>query len=233
MKKIALVLAGTALLSACNMEKAEVESDDQKGSYALGFRTGEQMSSVETLDIDAMLAGIRDGYNGAESQLPSEELDSQIQAFQTRFMEAQQAEATAAAAEKLAESEAFLAANAEKEGVTVTESGLQYEVLAEGAADAASPTLESAVEVHYHGTLPDGTIFDSSVERDQPATFELTYIIKAWQEALPMMKVGDKWRLTVPPELGYGEQGSGGAIGPNEVLIFEVELLSIVQPDAQ
>ena len=124
-------------------------------------------------------------------------------------------------------SETFLKENGAREGVTTTDSGLQYEVLASGEEGAASPTLEDTVEVHYHGTLPDGTVFDSSVDRGQPATFGLQHIIKGWQEALPMMKEGDKWKIVVPPALGYGEQGAGGDIGPNQVLIFEIELLDV------
>jgi FKBP-type peptidyl-prolyl cis-trans isomerase FklB len=132
-----------------------------------------------------------------------------------------------AAGNNLEASEKFLAENAERDGVTVTESGLQYEVLESGEEGAASPTLEDTVEVHYHGTLPDGTVFDSSVERGQPASFGLQHIIPAWQEALPMMKEGDKWKVVVPPSLGYGEQGAGGDIGPNQALIFEIELLDV------
>ena len=143
------------------------------------------------------------------------------------MMAAQQKKVEEEAGKNLEASEKFLADNAERDGGTVTDSGMQYEVLASGEEGAASPTLNDTVEVHYHGTLPDGTVFDSSVEREQPATFGLQQIIPGWQEALPMMKEGDKWKIVLPPSLAYGEQGAGGDIGPNQVLIFEIELLDV------
>ncbi|MCH9784023.1 MAG: FKBP-type peptidyl-prolyl cis-trans isomerase, partial [Gammaproteobacteria bacterium] len=147
--------------------------------------------------------------------------------YQTRMMEARQKKMEEQAQANLEEGQAFLDENADKDGVEVTDSGLQYQVLESGEEGAQSPTLEDTVEVHYKGMLRDGTVFDSSIERDKPAVFGLKHIIPGWQEALPMMKVGDKWKLFLPPELGYGEQGAGGDIGPNEVLIFEVELLDV------
>ena len=224
MKKLGIVLAGTVLLAACGQENAEVKTDDQKASYALGFRSAEQMRSLENLDLDAMVAGLRDGFDEkGESRLGDEDLDQLIRDFQGRMMAAQQKKVEEEAGKNLEASEKFLADNAERDGVTVTDSGMQYEVLASGEEGAASPTLNDTVEVHYHGTLPDGTVFDSSVEREQPATFGLQQIIPGWQEALPMMKEGDKWKIV----LAYGEQGAGGDIGPNQVLIFEIELLDV------
>ena len=228
MKKLGIVLAGTVLLAACGQENAEVKTDDQKASYALGFRSAEQMRSLENLDLDAMVAGLRDGFDEkGESRLGDEDLDQLIRDFQGRMMAAQQKKVEEEAGKNLEASEKFLADNAERDGVTVTDSGMQYEVLASGEEGAASPTLNDTVEVHYHGTLPDGSVFDSSVERDQPATFGLQQIIPGWQEALPMMKEGDKWKIILPPSLAYGEQGAGGDIGPNQVLIFEIELLDV------
>ena len=228
MKKLGIVLAGTVLLAACGQESAEVKTDDQKASYALGFRSAEQMRSLENLDLDAMVAGLRDGFDEkGESRLGDEDLDQLIRDFQGRMMAAQQKKVEEEAGKNLEASEKFLAENAERDGVTVTDSGMQYEVLASGEEGAASPTLNDTVEVHYHGTLPDGTVFDSSVERDQPATFGLQQIIPGWQEALPMMKEGDKWKIVLPPSLAYGEQGAGGDIGPNQALIFEIELLDV------
>ncbi|MEE2603740.1 MAG: FKBP-type peptidyl-prolyl cis-trans isomerase [Pseudomonadota bacterium] len=228
MKKLGIVLAGTVLLAACGQESAELKSDDQKVSYALGFRSAEQMRSLENLDLEAMVAGLRDGFaEDGKSQLGDEDLDQLIRDFQGRMIEAQQKKMEEQAGNNLEASEKFLAENAERDGVTVTDSGLQYEVLESGEEGAASPTLEDTVEVHYHGTLPDGAVFDSSVERGQPASFGLQHIIPAWQEALPMMKEGDKWKVFVPPSLGYGEQGAGGDIGPNQALIFEIELLDV------
>lgn len=127
----------------------------------------------------------------------------------------------------LEEGNAFLEENKAKEGVVTTESGLQYEVLKEG--DGAKPTAEDQVKVHYHGTLIDGTVFDSSVDRGQPATFVVGKVIPGWTEALQLMSVGSKYKLFIPSELAYGERGSQGAIGPNSVLMFDVELLEIVK----
>ncbi len=121
----------------------------------------------------------------------------------------------------------FLANNAQKEGVKMTDSGLQYKVLQEGTG--ASPKLEDKVTVHYHGTLLDGTVFDSSVDRGQPASFPVSGVIPGWTEALQMMKVGDKWQVYIPSELAYGPRGAGGQIGPNEALIFDVELIEIAE----
>lgn len=234
MKKFAIVLAGTVMLAACGGEKdksadVELKSEDQKASYALGFRSAEQMSAMENLDLDAMVAGLRDGFGDEpESRLGEDaDMDQLIRDYQTRMMEARQKKMEEQAQANLEEGQAFLEENADKDGVEVTDSGLQYQVLESGDEGAQSPTLEDTVEVHYKGMLRDGTVFDSSIERDKPAVFGLKHIIPGWQEALPMMKVGDKWKLFLSPELGYGEQGAGGDIGPNEVLIFEVELLDV------
>lgn len=234
MKKFAIVLAGTVMLAACGGEKdksadVELKSEDQKASYALGFRSAEQMSAMENLDLDAMVAGLRDGFGDEpESRLGEDaDMDQLIRDYQTRMMEARQKKMEEQAQANLEEGQEFLDENADKGGVEVTDSGLQYQVLESGDEGAQSPTLEDTVEVHYKGMLRDGTVFDSSIERDKPAVFGLKHIIPGWQEALPMMKVGDKWKLFLPPELGYGEQGAGGDIGPNEVLIFEVELLDV------
>jgi FKBP-type peptidyl-prolyl cis-trans isomerase len=127
------------------------------------------------------------------------------------------------------ESEAFLAANAQKEGVVTTATGLQYLVLTEGAAGGTSPTLQDSVLAHYHGTLIDGSVFDSSVDRGEPAEFGVSQVIAGWTEALQLMKAGDKWRLFIPSALAYGETGSG-PIGPHSALIFDVELLEVKAP---
>lgn len=240
MKKFAIVLAGTVMLAACGGEKdksadVELKTEDQKASYALGFRSAEQMSAMENLDLEAMIAGLRDGFaDKPESRLGEDaDMDQLIRDYQTRMMEARQKKMEEQAQANLKEGQAFLEENADKDGVKVTDSGMQYKVLESGKEGAESPTLEDTVEVHYKGMLRDGTVFDSSIERDKPAVFGLKHIIPGWQEALPMMKVGDKWKLFLPPELGYGEQGAGGDIGPNEVLIFEVELLDVKDQGAK
>jgi FKBP-type peptidyl-prolyl cis-trans isomerase FklB len=237
MKKLGLILAGSMVLVACNNpEQPKLDDDTKKASYAIGYRTGEQMQGLmQDMDLEAFLAGMRHGTQGdsAEPMLSDEELDQAIQDYQEQQRAAAEAKAKKAAEDNVAEGEKFREENAAKDGVTTTESGLQYEVLVSGEDGAAQPTLEDTVVVDYHGTLPDGTVFDSSVERGQPATFPLGGIIKGWQEALTMMKVGDKWRIVLPPELAYGERGAGAVIGPNQTLIFEVELLDIEGDDAE
>src|SRR5699024_2579128 len=143
-------------------------------------------------------------------------------------MWAGQEEQQAQSAEVEKQGKAFLEENAKKEGVTVLESGLQYEVLEEGDG-GPKPKAEDTVKTHYHGTLVDGTVFDSSQDRGEPVEFPVNGVIEGWQEALQLMSVGDKWRIVLPPELAYGEHGAGGMIGPNATLIFEVELLEIVE----
>ena len=142
-------------------------------------------------------------------------------------MQRQAEEEAAALAGNLAESEAFLTENSQNSGVTVLESGLQYEIIQSGPADGESPTSSNSVLAHYHGTLPDGSVFDSSVDRGEPATFGVSQVIAGWTEALQLMKVGDKWRLFIPPDMAYGEASPTPAIPPNSALVFEVELLEV------
>ena len=232
MNKFALLIAGTVALTACgDNPKVNLDSEDKKAAYSLGYRTGEQMQGrMDGIDLDSFLAGMRAGALGEEqvkALMAAEDMDAAITAFQQKKMEEEQAEMAREADENLAAGAAYRSTHAEQEGVTVTESGLQYEVLAKG--DGASPSAEDTVVAHYHGTLIDGTVFDSSVDRGEPATFPLNRVIQGWQEALPMMKIGDKWRIVLPPHLAYGEQGAGGVIGPNATLVFEVELKDIVK----
>lgn len=190
-----------------------------KLSYSLGVNIGEGMKQqgfgVE--DFESFTAGIKDVFAKNIKLSPDEMntvLNDEFQRVQREVVDAQKAIG-----------EAFLAENAKREGVIVTESGLQYEILKEG--DGPIPKLSDSVTTHYHGTLPDGKVFDSSVERNQPATFPVSGVIKGWTEALQMMKTGSKYRLFVPSDLAYGERGAGGDIGPHQALIFDVELLSI------
>jgi FKBP-type peptidyl-prolyl cis-trans isomerase len=179
------------------------------------------------VDLDALVAGIRDGMGGT-LQMTEEEIVAVLQEFST----AQQAKAAAAVEQMTQAGKDFLVENATKEGVLSTASGLQYQVIT-GAADAgaATPQLTDTVRVHYHGTLIDGTVFDSSVDRGEPITFPLDGVIPGWTEGLQLMKVGDKFRLFIPSELGYGANPVG-PIPANSVLIFEVELLGIEAPAA-
>ncbi len=195
-----------------------------QASYGIGRQIGDQVASnpFEGLDADAVAQGVMDALKGEEMAVEVEDLRAAFGVINERM----QAEQEAKAKEASAAGVKFLEENAKKDGVTVTESGLQYEVLTTG--DGEKPTADSTVRTHYHGTLIDGTVFDSSYDRGQPAEFPVGGVIRGWTEALQMMTVGSKWRLTIPYELAYGEQGAGGAIGPFQTLVFDVELLEIL-----
>jgi len=205
------------------MSELLLNTQELQASYGIGLQMGEQLRSqpFEGLDIPAVAAGIADAFASAESKVSQEELQAAFQTISARM----QAEAEEQAKVLGAAGAEYLAENAKKEGVQVTASGLQFEVIAEGAGD--KPTAESTVSVHYHGTLVDGSVFDSSVERGQPAEFPVGGVIAGWTEALQLMTVGSKYKLTIPSELAYGERGAGAAIGPHATLVFEVELLAI------
>lgn len=197
-----------------------------KASYIIGTNIGGQMKSDGlNLDLNALMRGIQDGLAGAKPALTPEEIQAAMQAFQAEVQANQAKMAAAAGDTNTKEGAAYLAANKAKPGVQTTPSGLQYEVLKQGTG--ATPKATDQVTTHYRGTLINGKVFDSSYDRGQPATFPVNGVIKGWTEALQLMKVGDKWRLHVPAELAYGARGAGQDIGPNAVLIFEVELLGI------
>lgn len=234
MKFRILVPAAAALLIAgCNQgggDTAEVtqapESFEQKYSYALGKDIGASLGQLpKDVDEGYLFQGVRDGLGGSEGLMNDEEKLAVLNEFRTQMQQAQMEEQQAAAGENKTAGEAFRKENAAKDGVETTESGLQYEVLTEGEGE--SPTAEDTVTVHYTGTLIDGTEFDSSHKRGQPATFPLTGVIKGWTEGLQLMNVGGKYRLVIPPELAYGANGAGGKIGPNATLVFEIDLLGI------
>ena len=205
--------------------QVDLSSEDNQIAYSIGANIGQNLLAqrvVEGIDLDLFLAGMADAITG-NTQMDQEAM---MQAIQT-FMQRQAEEEAAALAGNLAESEAFLAENSQNSGVTVLESGLQYEILQSGPADGESPTSSNSVLAHYHGTLPDGSVFDSSVDRGEPATFGVSQVIAGWTEALQLMKVGDKWRLFIPPDMAYGEASPTPAIPPNSALVFEVELLEV------
>jgi FKBP-type peptidyl-prolyl cis-trans isomerase FklB len=222
MKKVNLLIVSIALiLSSCNNANYKTpETEMEKVSYSLGVNvaTGVKAQGIESLDINAISKAINDVFEGNDLDISEEESMQVLQEYFGKI-----------AAEKQAKSSevgiAFLAENATKEGVTTTESGLQYEILSSG--DGAKPNATDQVTVHYHGMLTDGTVFDSSVDRGEPATFPVNGVIPGWVEALQLMSVGDKWKLTIPSELAYGDRGAGGLIGPGATLVFEVELLGI------
>lgn len=224
-----LSLMISSLLASFMMQpvfsQVDLSSEDNQIAYSIGANVGQNLLAqrvVEGIDIDSFLAGMADAIEG-NTQMDQEAM---MQAIQT-FMQRQADEEAAALAENLAESEAFLAENAQNSGVTVLASGLQYEIIQSGPAGGESPTSSNSVLAHYHGTLPDGTVFDSSVDRGEPATFGVSQVISGWTEALQLMKVGDKWRLFIPPDMAYGEASPTPAIPPNSALVFEVELLEV------
>ena len=199
--------------------------DNELIGYFLGFSVGQNMGQsgfkADDLTLESFLAGFKDGVTLKKPTLTPEQLQAAQGKIQALLQKRQVEMATA----QKAKGEKFLADNAKKEGVKTLEGGVQYKVLKAGSG--ASPKPTDTVQVHYTGKLIDGSVFDSSVKRGQPASFRVNQVIQGWQMALQKMKVGDKWMLVIPSELAYGEQGSQGAIGPNEVLQFEVELLGI------
>ena len=226
------LLAATLLLSGCGSGSgygpATLETDDQKASYGIGRQMGQNLRPAQgKLDMAAFLKGLEDAMADAESAVPDAEVQAALQAFSEAVMEEQQAEREATATRNQEEGEAYLAENGAKEGVVTTESGLQYEVLREG--EGPTPAADSRVSIHYKGTLIDGTQFDSSYDRGEPAVFGVGGVIPGFSEALQLMPVGSQYRVSIPGDLAYGPQGSGPTIGPNATLIFEIELLEIVQ----
>ncbi|MBL4782075.1 MAG: FKBP-type peptidyl-prolyl cis-trans isomerase [Porticoccaceae bacterium] len=197
---------------------------EQQVSYGIGRQMGDQLSGspFDELVLAAVIDGLSDAYTGQPAQIDTEIMKAAFEEVNGRVQKKQ-----AEAAGKLtAEGVEFLAKNAKRDGITVTASGLQYEVL--NAGDGATPSSTAKVRTHYHGTLIDGTVFDSSYDRGEPAEFPVNGVIAGWTEALQLMKEGAKWRLYVPSDLAYGEKGAGGAIGPHATLVFDVELLAIV-----
>jgi FKBP-type peptidyl-prolyl cis-trans isomerase FklB len=222
MKKVNLLIVSIALiLSSCNNANYKTpETEMEKVSYSLGVNvaTGVKAQGIESLDINAISKAINDVFEGNDLDISEEESMQVLQEYFGKIATEKQAKSSEVGI-------AFLAENAAKEGVTTTESGLQYEILSSG--DGAKPNATDQVTVHYHGMLTDGTVFDSSVDRGEPATFPVNGVIPGWVEALQLMSVGDKWKLTIPSELAYGDRGAGGLIGPGATLVFEVELLGI------
>lgn len=197
---------------------------EQHASYGIGLQMGQQLADnpFEGLDIDAVAAGVIAAYTEQQPEVS----DEQIRAAFGVISERMQAEQAAKAELLAGAGEAFLAENAKRPEVTVTASGLQYEVLV--AAEGEKPTRNSTVRTHYHGTLIDGTVFDSSYQRGEPAEFPVSGVIAGWTEALQLMAPGSKLRLYIPHNLAYGERGAGNAIAPFSALIFDVELLAIL-----
>lgn len=214
--------------------QAELETDAQKLGYTLGMDIGnsiKQQGDVTDIDLDAMFAAVRDVVEGNDTQLTTEQATAIRQDYMNQRRQAAAAEREQLAASNQTEGEAFLAENAQKDGITVTESGLQYEVVTQG--DGAMPAATDRVTVHYRGRLLNGQEFDSSYSRGQPATFALNQVIPGWTEGVQLMPAGSTYKFYIPSDLAYGENGAGQSIGPNATLIFDVELISIEGQEAQ
>jgi FKBP-type peptidyl-prolyl cis-trans isomerase FklB len=248
-----LVAAITLFVSSCQqakeqnakpaekkeITKADLKTEDDNISYSLGFSMGSRFirDGLE-INLGIFQEGMKDGFTGSKQVLTEEEMQKTMMALQQKMMAKRQTEHMKEMEERknLGEAnkekgEKFLEANKAKEGVITLESGLQYKILRKGTG--TSPKATDTVKCHYKGTTIDGEEFDSSYKRGEPATFALNRVIKGWTEGLQLMKEGGKWEFVIPPELAYGEMGSGPHIGPNEVLIFEVELLGIEKPKTE
>ena len=229
MKFKLMFIAATLLVSAsCNGQKkgdgAKVNMKTQidSVSYGIGVAIGENLKrdNLDSINIDVLAKGIRDIFKGDSTKIALTQ--EQANKIISTYLEGMRAQKTA---ESQASARKFLEENKKKPGVTETPSGLQYEVITMGSG--SKPASTDTVITHYHGTLTNGEVFDSSVKRGEPVSFPVNQVIPGWTEALQMMPVGSKWKLVIPSNLAYGEQGAGGVIGPNETLIFEVELLGI------
>ncbi len=225
-RKLSTLLLLSVALVACNQQQQEpeaavtsLESEQDKYSYGLGMMIGERvLKQYEDVDYDLLLEGMKAQHQSETTLLSLQEAGEALNAYMEKALAAQ-----SEANKKRGED--YLKANADKEGITTTESGLQYKVLTQG--DGAKPAATDQVTVHYRGTLIDGTEFDSSYSRGEPTSFALNQVIPGWTEGVQLMSVGSKYQFFIPYELAYGERGAGGSIGPFETLIFEVELLEI------
>jgi len=215
-----LILSLIVLLGFSSINAQNLNTEMEKVSYSLGVNVAKSVKSqgLESIDSEAIAKAFKDVFEGNTLEISEEEANIVLQDYFGKIANEKQVANTEAG-------QKFLDENAKRDGVITTATGLQYEVLKEGSGD--SPKETDKVTVHYHGTLIDGTVFDSSVDRGQPATFPVNGVIPGWVEALQLMNPGAKYKLFIPSNLAYGERGAGGAIGPNATLVFEVELISI------
>lgn len=222
-----LFAAGAPAQDETAPEPPTLDGDEAVMGYTLGLQMGQQLQGLGTIDYGALALGVQDAVEDNEPKVSEDQMMQAFEQLQQKMMAAQmaaQAEASERGEALSALSDKILADNKEKDGITVTESGLQYQVIEAGTG--ATPTVSDSVTVHYTGTFADGEVFDSSVERGQPATFNVGGVIPGWTEALQLMKEGAKYKLWIPGDIAYGPQGRGG-IPPNAMLIFEVELIAV------
>jgi FKBP-type peptidyl-prolyl cis-trans isomerase FklB len=223
----ASALLGSQSALSEDAQKETLKTDVEKTSYAIGLKYGQGMKrDLGELELEKILAGFKAGFSGEKALLTDAEATQILTAFQQSKRAEMEKQHNEKAQANLDKGKAFLAKNGKKSGITTTESGLQYEVLKAGDGDAPGPN--DKVEVHYEGTLIDGTVFDSSRQRGKTIEFGVGGVIKGWTEALQLMKPGAHWKLYIPASLAYGERGTG-SIGPNETLIFDVELINVTK----
>ncbi|MFO7762391.1 MAG: FKBP-type peptidyl-prolyl cis-trans isomerase [Wenzhouxiangellaceae bacterium] len=232
-RKLVIIAASAALASGTLLAQSnELETPEERLSYTIGMDIGESLAGQDMpLDLDIVIQGLRDSFLGEETLLTQEEKQAEREKFIQQRQQQLEQERSEEARINLEEGQAFLAANAEKDGVTTTESGLQYRVIEAG--DGERPDADDRVTVHYRGKLINGVEFDSSHSRGEPATFGLNQVIPGWTEGVQLMREGAKYELFVPSDLAYGEQGRPGPIGPNSTLIFEIELLEVSPQPAE
>ena len=254
MKRVLILLVFSAFLaSSCGktqsedpehsakgeITKADLQTEDDRVSYSIGFSMGSSFKKDELkVNLDMFQQGVEDSYTGSGQILSEEEIQKTMMTFQQKMRAKKQETYAKQMEERKKQGEAnkekgkeFLETNKTKEDIVTLESGLQYKILEKGTGGSPKPT--DTVKCHYRGTTIDGKEFDSSYQRGEPATFALNRVIKGWTEGLQLMKEGGKWQFFVPSELAYGERGAGQNIGSNEVLIFEVELLTIEKPETE
>lgn len=220
-------ILSTALLLLCSATFAGSFSTTQdKTSYAMGMATGKALKAHDTqINTNAFADGLNAGYSGAKAKMNEQTMQATLATFEKSNIAKMQAQAKLKGESNLQKGKAFLASNAKQKGVITTKNGLQYKVITKG--DGTSPKASDSVTVDYEGTLIDGSVFDSSYKRGQPATFPVNGVIAGWTEALQLMKPGSVWMLYIPANLAYGARGAGSAIGPNETLIFKVHLIKV------
>lgn len=227
MKVVSLVVLSTVFaVGQVYADDAAPKTDKDKVSYSIGFGMGSNLKTQSVdINVDTLSKGIKDALSGAKPAMSSADMEKTMGDLRTKMMAQQQEKMKSIGAKNKADGEAFLAKNKTVSGVKTTASGLQYQEIKAGTGKM--PKATDKVSVNYRGTLLDGKEFDSSYSRGTPASFPVTGVIPGWTEALQLMKEGAKWKLFIPAKLAYGEQGAGGVIGPNAVLVFEVELLKV------
>jgi FKBP-type peptidyl-prolyl cis-trans isomerase FklB len=232
--KLLIILLGVILMAGTGIAEKDIvlKSEKDKRSYAIGMDIGKNLKKQPlAIDPDILTRGIRDSLTNSKTLMNEQEYSEALNALKQEMSQKKKVQMKEAGEKNKKEGEAFLAQNRKKDAIVTLPSGLQYKVIKKGAGKI--PKSTDVVTVNYKGTLINGTEFDSSYRRGKPASFRVTGVIRGWTEALQLMKEGATWQLFIPPGLAYGERGAGGSIGPNETLIFEVELISIKDQAAE